>query len=85
MVLLYLPFLSIRIDFLTGLIMSAPYYRYVDITEAIDSADASFLDNSEFQDADAIPLQEALPLRHYLDREVRPVPVSKYVSLGAGM
>jgi hypothetical protein len=44
----------------------------VDITEAIDSADASFLDNSEFQDADAIPLQEALPLRHYLDREVRP-------------
>jgi intraflagellar transport protein 172 len=47
--------------------------RYVDVTEAIDSADPSFLDNSEFQDADAIPLHEALPLRHYLDKEVRPV------------
>ena len=44
--------------------------RYVDLTEAIDAADASFLDNTEFQDADAISLHEALPLRHYLDSEV---------------
>ena len=44
--------------------------RYVDLTEAIDSHDASFLDNSEFQDADAIPLHEALPTKHYLTNEV---------------
>lgn len=44
--------------------------RYVDLTEAIDAADASFLDNTDFQDADAIPLHEALPRHHYLDHEV---------------
>lgn len=44
--------------------------RYVDLAEAIDVHDASFLDNSEFQEADAIPLQEALPAKHYLGSEV---------------
>jgi len=43
--------------------------RYVDLTEAIDANDASFLDNSEFQDADAIPLSDTLPMKHYLDSE----------------
>lgn len=43
---------------------------YVDLTEAIDANDASFLDNTELQDADAIDLQAALPLKHYLDNEV---------------
>eukprot|EP00597_Dinobryon_sp_UTEXLB2267_P013909 CAMPEP_0170126096 /NCGR_PEP_ID=MMETSP0020_2-20130122/19456_1 /TAXON_ID=98059 /ORGANISM="Dinobryon sp., Strain UTEXLB2267" /LENGTH=1612 /DNA_ID=CAMNT_0010358929 /DNA_START=619 /DNA_END=5457 /DNA_ORIENTATION=- len=43
--------------------------RYVDLTEAIDASDSSFLDNTEFQDADAIPLQDTLPKRHYLDSE----------------
>ena len=47
--------------------------RYVDLTEAIDASDSSFLDNTEFQDADAIPLQDTLPKRHYLDNEVRPL------------
>ena len=45
------------------------YTRYVDLTEAIDASDSSFLDNTEFQDADAIPLQDTLPKRHYLDNE----------------
>ena len=44
---------------------------FVDLTEAIDANDASFLDNTEFQEADAIPtLNEILPERHYLDNEV---------------
>lgn len=42
----------------------------MDLTEAIDSADSSFLDNTEFQDADALPLHEALPAKHYLNNEV---------------
>lgn len=44
--------------------------RYVDLTEAIDASDASFLDNTEFQEADAIPLHDTLPKKHYLDNEV---------------
>eukprot|EP01034_Spumella_vulgaris_P020636 gene20636-26451_t len=43
--------------------------RYVDLTEAIDSNDASFLDNTEFLEADAIPLQDNLPAKHYLGHE----------------
>ncbi len=42
----------------------------MDIAEAIDSADPSFLDNSEFQEADAIPVHDALPIKHYLVHEV---------------
>ena len=42
----------------------------MDITEAIDTNDASFMDNSDFQTADAIPLNVALPQSHYLDSEV---------------
>jgi len=53
-----------------SLMFVSPFCRYVDLTEAIDANDASFLDNTEFQDADAIPLQEALPPKHYLDNEV---------------
>lgn len=45
--------------------------RYVDITEAIDTNDASFMDNSDFQTADAIPLNVDLPEAHYVDNEVR--------------
>ena len=44
--------------------------KYVDITEAIDTNDASFMDNSDFQGADAIPLNVALPESHYVDNEV---------------
>ncbi len=44
--------------------------RYVDIAEAIDAADPSFLDNSEFQEADAIPIHDGLPIKHYLVHEV---------------
>ena len=51
-------------------LMALYLYRYVDLTEAIDASDSSFLDNTEFQDADAIPLQDTLPKRHYLDSEV---------------
>lgn len=46
------------------------FCRYVDIAEAIDSADPSFLDNSEFQEADAIPVHDTLPIKHYLVHEV---------------
>ena len=52
------------------LLFLSPYKRYVDLTEAIDANDASFMDNTEFQEADAIPLHEALPTKHYLDSEV---------------
>ena len=44
--------------------------RYVDLTEAIDTNDASFMDNADFQDCDAIPLNGPLPDRHYLEDEV---------------
>jgi intraflagellar transport protein 172 len=43
--------------------------RYVDITEAIDSQDASFLDNADYHDTDAVPLQGPLPEKHYLVSE----------------
>jgi hypothetical protein len=43
----------------------------VDITEAIDSGDASFMDNSEYHDTDAVPLDVKLPTTHYLIDEVR--------------
>ena len=47
--------------------------RYVDITEAIDAGDANLLDNTDYQDLDAIPLGGPLPNSHYLsddeDRE----------------
>jgi intraflagellar transport protein 172 len=35
--------------------------RYVDLAEAIDSQDASFLDNGDYHDTDAVPLQASLP------------------------
>lgn len=50
--------------------------KYVDITEAIDTNDASFMDNSDFQGADAIPLNVALPESHYVDNEVRWLSIS---------
>ena len=34
--------------------------RYVDLTEAIDAQDASFLDHGDFHDTDAVPLQVSL-------------------------
>jgi intraflagellar transport protein 172 len=44
--------------------------RYVDITEAMDAADPSLLDNSDLQDADALPAHiDALPAQHYLAHE----------------
>lgn len=42
----------------------------MDLTEAIDTNDASFMDNADFQDCDAIPLNGPLPERHYLEEEV---------------
>ena len=44
--------------------------RYVDLSEAIDTEDASFLDNTEFTDTDAVPLNTTLPTAHYLVDEV---------------
>jgi hypothetical protein len=44
--------------------------RYVDLTEAIDTGDASFLDTGDFNEADAIPLNGPLPDKHYLEDEV---------------
>lgn len=59
----------------SSLLTSSPrlsfYIRYVDLSEAIDSEDASFLDNSEFTDTDAVPLNTTLPTAHYLVDEVR--------------
>lgn len=46
------------------------FNRYVDLTEAIDTGDTSFLDNGDFQDADALPLNGPLPESHYLEDEV---------------
>jgi intraflagellar transport protein 172 len=43
--------------------------RYVDITEAIDSQDPSAVDNTDFHDTDAVPLQSPLPKDHYLRDE----------------
>jgi intraflagellar transport protein 172 len=43
--------------------------RYVDLTEAVDSGDASFMDNTEYQDTDAIPLNVKLPTSHYVNDE----------------
>jgi hypothetical protein len=48
------------------------FFSYVDITEAMDSGDASFLDTSEFHDADGIPMNDNLPVSHYLASEVSP-------------
>ena len=45
--------------------------RYVDLSEAIDSGDASFLDNTEYHETDAVPLNAALPTAHYLVDEVK--------------
>lgn len=42
----------------------------MDLTEAIDTGDASFLDTGDFNDADAIPLNGPLPESHYLEDEV---------------
>lgn len=46
------------------------FCSYVDLTEAIETSDASFLDNSEYQDTDAIPLNGPLPSIQYLNDEV---------------
>jgi intraflagellar transport protein 172 len=47
--------------------------RYIDLTEAIDTGDSSFMDSSDYHDADAIPLNAPIPPNHYLldedDRE----------------
>lgn len=43
--------------------------RYVDITEAIDSNDSSMMDNTEYHDTDAIPLNAQVPTFHYLNNE----------------
>ena len=41
----------------------------MDIAEAIDTKNPSFMDDSEFQVADAIPLNGPLPTRHYVRDE----------------
>ena len=46
----------------------------MDLSEAIDTEDASFLDNTEFTDTDAVPLNSALPNAHYLVDEVDKLP-----------
>ena len=41
--------------------------RYIDIVEAIDSGDASRVDNQDFYETDAIPLNDApIPTTHYV-------------------
>lgn len=42
----------------------------MDIAEAIDMADPSALDSSEFQETDAVPIIDHLPKEHYLSDEV---------------
>ena len=42
--------------------------RYVDLSEAIDTGDATFMDNTEYQETD-LPLNAALPASHYLAEE----------------
>lgn len=42
----------------------------MDIAEAIDTSDPSFLDNNELLDADAIPVRDTVPTNHYLAHEV---------------
>lgn len=46
------------------------FNRYVDIAEAIDSADISMLDQSDLSEADGIPNIDKLPMKHYLRHEV---------------
>ncbi len=41
----------------------------MDLAEAIDTNDTSFLDNSEYNDADAIPLNGPLPSSHFVHNE----------------
>jgi hypothetical protein len=53
----------------------------VDLTEAIDTNDASFMDNADFQDCDAIPLNGPLPESHYLEEEVRIVLLLYWIRL----
>ena len=44
--------------------------RYVDIAEAIDTGDVSGIDNHDFHEADAIPLNDAaIPTSHYVTDE----------------
>lgn len=43
--------------------------RYVDIAEAIESQDSSHIDNTEFHDTDAIPLDANLPPSQYIRRD----------------
>jgi intraflagellar transport protein 172 len=43
--------------------------RYVDLTEAIETGDSSFLDNIDYQTADAIPTNGPVPTSHYLNDE----------------
>eukprot|EP01035_Chromulina_nebulosa_P019403 gene19403-25277_t len=46
--------------------------RYVDITEAMDTNDTSFLDNSEYNIIDGVPLNGPLPQSHYIsDEDIR--------------
>ena len=49
----------------------------MDLTEAIESNDSSFLDNSEYQDVDAIPLNGPLPGQQYLREEVCRMPFTE--------
>ena len=53
--------------------------RYVDLTEAIDTNHASFMDNADFQEADAVPLNGPLPESHYLEDEVRDIDACVWV------
>lgn len=53
------------------ILLTETRHRYVDLTEAIDSNDTSFLDNSEYNVVDGIPLNGPLPTVHYLSTEVR--------------
>lgn len=43
--------------------------RYVDLIDAIDTKDSSLLESADFQEADALPILEAVPTFHYLNDE----------------
>ena len=51
-------------------LMLSVLFRYVDLSEAIESNDSSFMDNTDYNQTDAVPLDAELPLTQYLSDEV---------------
>eukprot|EP01041_Mallomonas_annulata_P001132 gene1132-2194_t len=45
--------------------------RYIDLSEAIETNDSSFMDNTEYNDTDAVPLDVSPGQIHYLSEDAR--------------